>query len=441
MKHDWQTAIRRIVMLMAISTGFGWLFGYSGWGLAFGTIVYLVWHTYQMYKLQSWLLSQVGQGEKDEQEPPYSHGLWGLLFDDFYRMQRRQQKAQARLQAVLQRVQESTAAIKDGVLSVNQQGNLEWWNPSAERLLGLKEAQDKGHPITNLLRAPEFIAYFEQATYEQPLEIPSPTNSDVQLQFHITLFGEKNRLIICRDITHLHHLEAMRQDFVANASHELRTPLTVISGYLETFLEYSDQLPSRWQRGLKQMHTQGLRMQNLINDLLILSRLETSHSHEHGKVNVPELLASIIQDAQEVSGEKKHTFSIEAQNINLLGIHNELSSAFSNLIYNAVKYTQAGGKINIKWFQDSQGIHLQVSDNGPGIDSRHLPRLTERFYRADASRHADTGGTGLGLAIVKHILLHHEGHLQIESTVGRGSCFSCHFPLTRVLANDEQAQA
>ena len=435
MNHDWQTAIRRILWLLTASTAVGWGLGDASLGLAVGCLCYLVWHTLQMYRLQAWLYTQNSRIKKNKKEiePPYSHGLWGLLFDEFYRMQRQQKKAKKRLKAVLQRVQDSTTAMKDGVLMVDHQGCLEWWNPAAQLLLGLQEAQDKGHPITNLLRAPEFISYFDSLQFERPLEIPSPTNSDIRLQIHITLFGNNDRLILCRDITHLHHLEAMRQDFVANASHELRTPLTVISGYLETFIDYQEQVPARWQRGLKQMHQQSLRMENLISDLLTLSRLETSHDQDHHKVVVPEMLASILQDAQTLSGEKQHRFNLETQNINLLGIHNELSSAFSNLIFNAVKYTQAGGEINIRWFQDSRGMHLQVSDNGPGIDSQHLPRLTERFYRADASRHAETGGTGLGLAIVKHILLHHEGHLQIESVVGEGSCFSCHFPMTRVL--------
>lgn len=416
-------------------TGVGWLFGSPSTGLALGCLSYMVWHMLQMYKLQVWLYSQSARVDQKDSEidPPYSRGLWGLLFDEFYRLQRRQRKAQKRLEKVLQRVQDSTDALKDGVLSIDRQGNLEWWNPSAQLLLGLSESKDKGHPVTNLLRAPEFISYFDALHYEQPLEMSSPINDDIRIQFHITLFGNNDRLIICRDITHLHHLEVMRQDFVANASHELRTPLTVINGYLETFLDYADDVPSRWGRGLKQMHQQGLRMENIISDLLILNRLETSHSQEHQRVDVTEMLSGLIQEAKALSGEQNHQFILDAENVYLLGIYNELSSAFSNLIFNAVKYTPADCEIVIKWYGDVNGLHLEVNDNGPGIEAKHLPRLTERFYRVDPSRHADTGGTGLGLAIVKHILLHHEGHLQIESTLSKGSSFRCHFPLTRKL--------
>lgn len=172
-------------------------------------------------------------------------------------------------------------------------------------------------------------------------------------------------------------------------------------------------------------------MQNLINDLLVLSRLETNHGQEHTRVLVPSMLNALVADAKSLSAEKKHVINLECEDLDLLGIETELASAFGNLIFNAVKYTPEAGEINIRWWQDTSGLHLEVKDNGLGIDPKHIPRLTERFYRADPSRHSDTGGTGLGLAIVKHTLLRHDGHLHISSQLGKGSCFTCHFPVSR----------
>jgi two-component system phosphate regulon sensor histidine kinase PhoR len=421
MNHDWRGAIRHTLFAMAAAGFIGWAMGSTAWGIALFSIGYLIWHFRQLHRLQDWLISP------EADDPPDSHGIWGQVFDDVYRLQRRQKKSRQRLKAVLKRVQDSTAALKDGVIMVDSNGALEWWNASASQLLGLNEKQDIAQPITNLLRDPEFKAYFEQTEYDNPLEIASPVNHEMSLQFQITLFGRKDRLILCKDVTHLKQLEAMRQDFVANASHELRTPLTVISGYLETFIDYKDTLPSRWGRALTQMHQQSQRMQGLIDDLLLLSRIESSDGTTHEKILIPSMLNRIKDDALALSAGK-HVITLDCDDINLEGVEAELSSAFSNLIFNAVKYTPENGEINIRWYENSRGLFLEVKDNGIGIDSRHLPRLTERFYRADPSRHSDTGGTGLGLAIVKHVLLHHEAQLDIRSVMGKGSTFMCHFP-------------
>lgn len=422
MNHDWRSAIRYTLFAMAAAGFAGWALGSTAWGIALFSVCYLIWHFRQLHRLQDWLTSP------DADDPPTSHGIWGQVFDDVYRLQRRQKKSRQRLKAVLKRVQDSTAALKDGVIMVDSNGALEWWNQSASRLIGLNDKKDIGQPITNLVRDPEFKAYFEQTDYDDPLEIASPVNHDRSLQFQITLFGRKDRLILCKDVTQIKQLEGMRQDFVANASHELRTPLTVISGYLETFIDYKDTLPARWGRALEQMHQQSHRMQNLINDLLLLSRLESDSDTLQEKVVMPSVLNRIKDDALALSAGK-HTIHLEAEDVSLTGVEAELSSAFSNLIFNAVKYTPEGGEVRIRWYENSRGLFLEVKDNGIGIDSRHLPRLTERFYRADPSRHSDTGGTGLGLAIVKHVLLHHEAQLHITSVMGKGSTFTCHFPI------------
>jgi two-component system phosphate regulon sensor histidine kinase PhoR len=342
------------------------------------------------------------------------------------------------LQAVIDRVQESTAALNDAVIMLDNHGNLEWWNRAAETLLGLKTPQDSGQSITNLLRDPRFIDYFERGSYLEPLELPSPINDRRRLQFHITHYGNREHLMLVRDVTRLYQLEQMRKDFIANVSHELRTPLTVIAGYLETLLDNVEDVNPRWLRALQQMQQQGGRMQNLLNDLLLLAKLEaTDYPSDNQPVAVDLLLLSIKGDAQALSGNRMHRISLEADpHLRLKGSEAELRSAFSNLVFNAVKYSPKESEIRIRWWGDEQGAHLAVQDSGPGIEARHLPRLTERFYRVDSSRASNTGGTGLGLAIVKHVLLRHRARLEIDSSLGQGSTFTCHFPATQVARRD-----
>jgi two-component system phosphate regulon sensor histidine kinase PhoR len=235
--------------------------------------------------------------------------------------------------------------------------------------------------------------------------------------------------MLVRDVTRIHQLEQMRKDFVANVSHELRTPLTVICGYLETLLDNVEEVNPRWVRALQQMQQQGGRMQTLLNDLLLLAKLEaTDYPSDNQPVAVASLLLSITHDAEALSGSKNQQITLDMESdAGLKGSEAELRSAFSNLIFNAVKYTPAEGKIRIRWWSDGRGAHLSVQDSGIGIDSKHIPRLTERFYRVDSSRASNTGGTGLGLAIVKHVLLRHRAALEINSVPGKGSVFICNF--------------
>jgi two-component system phosphate regulon sensor histidine kinase PhoR len=235
--------------------------------------------------------------------------------------------------------------------------------------------------------------------------------------------------MLVRDVTRVHQLEQMRKDFVANVSHELRTPLTVIAGYVETLLDHAEGINPRWRRALEQMQQQDQRMQRLINDLLMLAKLEaTDYPADNQPVAVDLLLLSIKADAQALSGQRQHCITLETDaKVQLKGSETELRSAFSNLVFNAVKYTPDEGTIHIRWYSDSAGAHLSVQDSGPGIELKHLPRLTERFYRVDSSRNANTGGTGLGLAIVKHVLMRHRARLEVSSVLGQGSAFTCHF--------------
>lgn len=414
-----------MLLLVTACLVVGLISGEYGWSLAIGLGLYLAWTLKQLLRLHEWL-----SNHQTDEPPPDGYGLWGEVFDSIYHLQRRDQRVRGRLQAVIDRVQESTAALKDAVIMLDSEGNLEWWNRAAETLMGLKTPQDSGQPVTNLVRHPRFKEYFEQDSFAEPLEIPSPNNDRVRIQMLITRYGNNEHLMLVRDVTRIHQLEQMRKDFVANVSHELRTPLTVIFGYLETLLDNVEEVNPRWVRALQQMHQQGGRMQTLLNDLLLLAKLEaTDYPSDNHPIVVSTLLKTITSDAQALSGNKNQQIDLNIETDMLLkGSDTELRSAFSNLIFNAVKYTPAEGKIQIRWWADDRGAHLSVQDSGIGIETKHLPRLTERFYRVDSSRASNTGGTGLGLAIVKHVLLRHRGTLEINSVPGKGSVFTCHFP-------------
>lgn len=430
MNQDWRGAMARRLLLLLVGCGLvGLITGEYAWALAIGLGGYLLWHLKQLLRLHKWLRER-----QPDEAPPEGYGLWGEIFDNIYHLQRRDQRVRGRLQAVIDRVQESTAALRDAVIMLDAEGNLEWWNRAAEQLLGLKTPQDSGQSIANLVRHPRFKEYFEAGNYQEALELPSPINDRMRLQLQITQYGNHEHLMLVRDVTRLHQLEQMRKDFIANVSHELRTPLTVITGYLETLLDNVEDVNPRWLRALQQMQQQGSRMQNLLNDLLLLAKLEaTDYPSDNQPVAVDLLLLSIKNDAQALSGARNHRISLEADSqIRLKGSEAELRSAFSNLVFNAVKYSPEDSEIRIRWWGDEQGGHFSVADSGIGIEAKHLPRLTERFYRVDSSRASNTGGTGLGLAIVKHVLLRHRARLDITSLVGKGSTFTCHFPPQQV---------
>jgi two-component system phosphate regulon sensor histidine kinase PhoR len=361
--------------------------------------------------------------------------MWGELFDRLYRYQKSQRITQSRLRATLARIQESSEAMRDSVVMLDRHGDLEWWNSAATDMLGLQTAHDRGQHITNLLRDPRFISYFNAREYSEPLTLTSPIDERRILQYQITLYGDDERLVMARDITRLHRLEQMRRDFVANVSHELRTPLTVLSGYLETYGDLKEMLPPRLSKGIGQMEEQTKRMQSLVNDLLLLSRLEIDRGGEdHQPLEVGSMLESIRRDALALSNQQ-HSVQVALEcEARLVGSEQELRSAISNLAFNAVRYTPEGSQITLRWVALSNGSAcIEVDDDGEGIDPVHIPRLTERFYRVDKGRSTATGGTGLGLAIVKHVLLRHDAQLQVESLPGEGALFRCVFPPSRVV--------
>lgn len=309
-------------------------------------------------------------------------------------------------------------------------------NSSSSRLLGLRYPQDLNQLAVNLIRDPAFARYLDTA-YREPLQMSSPVNESIKLLVRIVPYGVDRRLMLARDVTRLHRLEKMRKDFVANVSHELRSPLTVIVGYLENLTD-DDSIPDGLRRPLQQMARQAERMCRIVEDLLRLSRIEDQPGGApRDEVAVGELLERIQADAARLDQGKHEIHGNIDKFVRVLGEYNELYSAFSNLVFNALQYIPQGGEVFIHWAKTADGARLEVRDTGIGIEPQHIPRLTERFYRIDKARSRETGGTGLGLAIVKHALLRHDASLKIHSKPGEGSTFQCIFPSSRTAISED----
>jgi two-component system phosphate regulon sensor histidine kinase PhoR len=306
---------------------------------------------------------------------------------------------------------------------------IEWANPAAAALMDVQWPRDDGKRLTDLFQHRGLSEYIDAGEYGRPLEVAPRHNQSLMLSLRVAPFGErrKQRLVVGRDITKVFHLNMIRRDFVANASHELRTPLTVIAGFIENLAD-SQATPEGHRRPLDLMQNQTRRMRSIIEDLLILSRLEMEdHATAIAAVDIPQEMEMIVADARALSGEE-HEIELQAdRDLLLLGNDSELRSALSNLVFNAVKHTPDGTHVRITWRDDDRGPLFSVQDDGPGIAAEHIPRLTERFYRVDRARSRASGGTGLGLAIVKHVLNRHDARLIVASTPGQGTTFTCRF--------------
>ena len=396
--------------------------------LFIGVLAYLGWHMLVLIRLSSGLIAGV------EFRAPFPGGIWKDVFEQIRRLQSRNLKRKRKQNRFFSRFREAASAAPDAVVLMGKSGEVEWCNPAAQRMLGLYWPKCMGRTLVSDIQHPVLREYLARGNFNRPVEFPSPVNKAVILSLRVTPFGKKHqKLLLARDITQVYHLDQVRRDFVANVSHELRTPLTVITGFLENLAASGSQQP-QWTRSIELMQEQAKRMQSIISDLLALSRLDLENrTRSSNPVPIPQLLGAITKEARALSRDQ-HVLKLECDpELLLKGDKDELYSAFSNLAFNAVQHTPARSLIRIQWYADDAGAHLTVSDNGPGIPGRHLPRLTERFYRVDKGRSRQSGGTGLGLAIVKHAIGRHGGELQIVSEVGKGSSFACHFPATRVV--------
>ena len=401
------------------------------WGWGFFSSVVLALLAYHLRHLA--LLSRWVSGPATEPVPE-SSGIWDEVFSRLYRRQRWEIRQRRRFARLLARSQQAGRALPYGVTILGPEMQIVWCNDSAETHFSISRESDIGQPITNLVRQPDFANYINGADFAEPLEISTARQEELILSIQMVPYVESHHLLLSRDVTQAHKLSVMRRDFVANVSHELKSPLTVVAGFLETLTDSEVKLDERRRQGyLEMMRDHTRRMQRLVEDLLTLSALESGRGlNEETLVDVSVLLAGVRDEALALSAGR-HRIELNAEDrVLLLANAQELRSAFGNLVSNAVHYTPAGGDIRLSWGRRGTQAVFSVADSGPGIEPRHIPRLTERFYRVDHSRSRETGGTGLGLAIVKHVLTRHQATLEIESEPGRGSCFSAVFPARRV---------
>lgn len=415
----------RWLLLLAGGWVIGALLGHPLAVLVVFCLGYILWQQRNLHLLLRWL--RLGS---DASAPPEQSGVFENICLEIDRLRDRHKKRKKKLSRYLRQFRQAARALPDATVVLDGKARVKWANRAAEAILGIHWPSDLDERVTNLVRKPEFLQFLDQLDADKTLDFVSPMDPAIHLNLRLAAYADDEWLLVARDVTELQIAHQSRSDFVANVSHELRTPVTVFRGYLEALEQQQERCPPEWRPVLEQMGVHATRMQTIIEELLLLSRLEQKDSVLATEtVAVPELLADLQREASRLSGDSAHLFSLEIDpNLYLRGNPRELYSAFSNIVFNAVAYTPPRGVIRVRWYRDAAGAHMEVQDEGIGIPAQHLARITERFYRVDTGRARSRGGTGLGLAIVKHVLQRHQATLHVESEEGRGSLFRCDFP-------------
>ena len=434
-RSAWTRTLGQLALVLLGALLLGLLIGKPWPVLTVAALGVVAWH---YWKLRNVLLRLTA---RQRLAPPQGVGIWNELDRLLYRGQTEMRSRKRRLVEMLRAYRAAAAALPDAVVVVARNSQrVQWFNEAATPLLGLRYPHDIGVALASRLEPLPMSRWLTAGRSAEPLQdVASPANPDLRLNLRLIPYSDELWLLVARDVTKMMRLEQMRRDFVANVSHELRTPLTVVHGYLDML--DPEMLPAEdrveWGPMLGEMRHQSQRMTQLVEDLLTLSRLEAQESLSDENVAMAPMLATLRREA-EALGQGRHDVTVhDTAQIDLWGSTKELHSAFSNLVGNAVRYTPAGGSIAIRFERgDDGGAVLSVQDSGYGIPAAHLPRVTERFYRVSTSRSRESGGTGLGLSIVKHVLQLHQARLQVQSEVGKGSLFSCHFGAERVHARD-----
>jgi two-component system phosphate regulon sensor histidine kinase PhoR len=420
LSHAWQVSLGRFALLLAAAGVVGFVLGHVLPVLAAALFGYACWQLLSLYRMQRWLRA------RRRGPPPEGHGAWSDLAEFIWRKQRAERSRKRRLVALLRAFREAAAALPDGVVVLDRERGVRWFNESAGRLLRLATPRDRGKRVDDFVPLAARKWLVDGPNHEPLIDVPAPHDEAMRLSFRLIHYAGDQTMLVVRDISNLMRLEQVRRDFVANVSHELRTPLTVLHGYLD-MLEPDD--APEWAPMLADLRAQSRRMAQIVEDLLTLSRLEAQQEAPDERVAMRPLLASLKRDA-EALGQGRQAVALHVDcDLDLRGSNQYLHSAFSNLVSNAVRYTPEG-RIDIHWERRGDELRFRVVDTGYGIPAEHLPRITERFYRVSTSRSRAHGGTGLGLSIVKHALALHHARLEIESEVGRGSTFACVFPAT-----------
>ncbi|MBD7921985.1 phosphate regulon sensor histidine kinase PhoR [Xanthomonas sp. CFBP 8703] len=432
MRYAWLKTLGTLAALLLLAVLVGWVGGHVWMALTLTSLTVMGWHYWRLRRVLRRLTA------RQRWEPPAGTGVWNELDRLLYRSQAEMRTRKRRLLDMLRAYRAAAAALPDAVVVVDRNSQrIQWFNEAAGTLLGLRHPGDLNVPVVERLQPMPLAHWLAGGRNAEPmLDTPSPIDDRLRLNLRLIPYSDDYWLLVARDVSKLLQLEQVRRDFVANVSHELRTPLTVVHGYLDMLdpEDFPDSGPM-----IAEMRKQSQRMTQLVEDLLTLSRLESQEHANEESIAMAPMLATLRREA-EAHSQGRHRIEVHDEaDLDLVGSNKELHSAFSNLVTNAVRYTPAGGSVSITFAREGDGAVLSVRDSGYGIPSHHLPRITERFYRVSSSRSRESGGTGLGLSIVKHVLGLHQARLDIESEVGKGSTFSCHFGAGRVHPRHDHA--
>jgi two-component system phosphate regulon sensor histidine kinase PhoR len=433
-RSAWTRTLGQLLLVLAIAAVVGVLVRHPWPVITLAALGIVAWHYWKLHGVLRRLT------DRTRLQPPQGDGVWNELDRLLHRSQADMRTRKRRLVEMLRAYRAAAMALPDAVVVLDRNSQrVQWCNPAAATLLGLRYPRDIGAPLADRLQPLALARWLAAGRNAEPLmDTPSPIDPDLRLSLRLIPYSDELWLLVARDVSKLMRLEQMRRDFVANVSHELRTPLTVVHGYLD-LLDPAEQ--PEWAPMLAEMQRQSQRMTQLVEDLLTLSRLEAQEGVAEEHVGMAPMLNTLKREAEALSQGRHRVIvedatAAEGAPLDLWGSTKELHSAFSNLVSNAVRYTPAGGTISVRFAREPHGVVLAVTDSGYGIPAAHLPRITERFYRVSTSRSRESGGTGLGLAIVKHVLNLHQARLSIDSEVGRGSTFACHFLPERTLPRD-----
>ena len=428
-------AATRLAIVVVVAFVIGLLTGHLAVTLAIVFGIYLFFQIWNLVRLERWLR------HRRHLPPPDMRGPWGEVIAIIDRIYRRKNYHRAQVTGLLREFRRLTTAMPEGAILLGPEHEILWFNGRAAGWLNLHRKRDFGIRIENLVRHPAFVEYLRHGHPVEGVVVYEPYEGGRHLAFHVVRTEASPRqLLIVRDVSREMRIESIRKDFVANASHELRSPLTVISGYLDALAD-DQNLDPAWNSPVLEMRRQAERMSSIINDLLELSRLESGARRAIDRpLDIGGMLALLRREVMSLEQHPREVNVLVESDDRLLGVEGEVHSIVSNLVSNAVKYTPTEGLIEMRWWTDAAGGYISVRDTGAGIAPEHIPRLTERFYRVDSGRSRDLGGSGLGLAIVKHALQRHDATLQIESVEGRGSTFTCHFPLHRLISRADSEE-
>ncbi|MEZ5472661.1 MAG: phosphate regulon sensor histidine kinase PhoR [Marinicella sp.] len=416
-----------IFLILAVISGF--ITHHWAWSFFVWLLVYTAWKIIEFKTFYDWYMKGASRNHV-----PLNYGVFEAITCKVINNKTQTKEAQRKNKYLLQQFVTTAQALPFATILLNERFEIQWVNHIAQEILSINET-DLHSKIDNIIRQPEFVQMLNERAKDQEIKIPHGKLNDKSIQVRLIKINKNRYLMVARDISAQEALQKSRKAFVANASHELRTPLTVISGYLE-MLQASDQIGEEWTEAIDQAKDQANRMSKIINDMLKLSKIEHDRviESEDREVSMPELLNGLYNDIKNSTDAKSHRMSAEIDSgLMVRGDASEITSVCLNLMHNAIIHTPAGTTIQIKWFLHNNEASFWVIDDGPGIDAKHIPHLTERFYRVDNSKIKNTQSTGLGLAIVKHICLKHSARFEIESEQGKGTTFKVIFPAFRTV--------